>query len=153
MDQVFAFKLVSDNDEIGQVYNFVKGFPLDYPHYLDWLEKCRRELESGYKKAFCAIDSTGRIAGSLIFQPHKKDSSVLELKNLRVAPGYEKHGIGAQLVVAAESYAKCHGFRKVQGDAHLDTPVLAFMLKRGYLVEGKESLYTTSLEAIISKEV
>ena len=70
-----------------------------------------------------------------------------------MAPGYEKHGIGSQLVVSAESYAKSNGFKKVQGDAHLNTPVVAFMLKQGYRIEAKENLYTARLEAIIGKKV
>jgi len=153
MGGVFTFKLLSDSDEIDRVHNFLKDFPLDYPNYFDWLEKCRRELEIGYKKAVCAVDSTGRIVGSIVFQPHKEDRLVLELKNMRVAPSCANRKIGTRIINAAEVYARRQGFRKVQGDAHLDNPVLEFMLKRGYRIEAKESLYTEKLEAIIGKTI
>lgn len=153
MGGVFTFKLLSDSDEIGRVHNFLKDFPLDYPNYFDWLEKCRRELEIGYKKAICAMDSTGQIVGSLVFQPHKADRLALELKNLRVAPSFINRKVGTKMVTAAEIYARQNGFRKIQGDAHLDNPVLGFMLKRGYRIEAKESLYTEKLEAIIGKVI
>ena len=72
--------LLTDPEEITRVYGFVKQFPLDYPNYSLWLEKCRRELELMYKKAFYTSDNSENIIGSVIFQRHKQERSILEIK-------------------------------------------------------------------------
>ena len=82
-DKEMKIELVKDAGEIEQLYDFIRKHPLDYPNYLDWVEKCKRELELGYKKAF-VCRKKGEIVGNLIFQKHKEDSSVLEMKNGRV---------------------------------------------------------------------
>lgn len=147
-------KLITGPDEIKKVYEFIKQFPLDYPDYGRWLEKMKRELELRYKSGFFVTNKKG-VIGSIIFQPHKQDSSVLELKNLRVLPSYEKKGIGAKLLKLAEDYAIEKGFKKLQGDAHEDNfKVIRFMLKHGFRRESKENLYLPSkIEVILSKEI
>ena len=65
---LYSVGLVKDPSEIRKLYDFIKRFPLDYPGYESWLEKCFRELNGGYKKAFvCMVDST--IIGEVIFRP------------------------------------------------------------------------------------
>ena len=80
---------------------------------------------------------------------------MLELKNLRVLPSYEKRGIGAKLLKSAEDYARAKGFKKLQGDAHADnSKIIRFMIKHGFRIEGKEKLYLPSkIEVILSKEI
>ena len=53
----YRVELIKNPDEIKRLYEFIRRFPLDYPGYESWLEKCFRELNEGYKKAFvCMVD-------------------------------------------------------------------------------------------------
>ncbi|MFA5382349.1 MAG: GNAT family N-acetyltransferase, partial [Candidatus Micrarchaeia archaeon] len=121
--------ILSDPELIQTLYTFIKRFPLDYPDYELWLEKCKRELELGYKQGAYITNSEGVILGSLIFQKHKQDSSILELKNLRVHPVFEGNKIGTKLIQTVEEFAKEQGFKRIQGDAHSSNPVIDFMIK------------------------
>jgi len=150
---IHKIQLLTTSGEVQKLYEFIKQFPLDYPDYFQWLEKCRRELEIGYKSAFYSTNSNGQIIGSIIFQPHKQENTVLELKNLRVEPSYEQQGIGSILESLVVLYAKENGFKKIQGDAHSQNPVIVFMKKRGYKIETRESLYTAEKEIILCKDI
>lgn len=150
---IHRIQLLTEPEEISRLYEFLKQFPLDYPDYSRWLEKCKRELELGYKKAFYATNSNGRIIGSIIFQPHKQERQILELKNLRVDPSYEQKGAGSLLESLASLYADENGFKRIQCDAHADNPVVLFMQKKGYVIEAKESLYTAKKESILVKDL
>lgn len=147
--------LIKDSGEIKRVYEFVKQFPLDYPRYDEWLKKCKRELELGYKTGFYITNNQGCIIGSVIFQPHKKDKSILEIKNLRVFPQYQRRGVGSKLLTETEKYARKKGFLKMQVDTHSDNQQLVkFLVRKGFNIETREHLYTSkSLEIILQKEV
>ncbi|MBI4448287.1 GNAT family N-acetyltransferase [Candidatus Woesearchaeota archaeon] len=147
-------KLVTDPDEIKSLYEFIKKFPYDYPDYLMWVEKCYRELQLGYKKAFvCKADEV--IVANLVFQKHKDDSSSLELKNGRVDGGYQRKKIFSSLYNAAEAYAKENGYSRIVCDTHKDNkPVIATLKKLGFEEEAQESLYQNDkLEAVLSKKL
>lgn len=146
-------QLLTSPEEVNLVYEFVKKFPLNYPDYFLWLKKCRRELELGYKKAFFATDSYSKIMGSAIFQPHKQDCSVLELKNLRVCSEFEKKGIGSLLLHIVELFAEESSFKRIQGDVHPENQTIPFILKRGYHIEARETLYTAEKEIILCKNI
>ncbi|MCC7552046.1 GNAT family N-acetyltransferase [Candidatus Micrarchaeota archaeon] len=145
--------LLTDSKTICTIYTFVKRFSLDYPDYELWLDKCRRELELEYKQAVYITNPEGIILGSLIFQKHKEDQSILELKNLRVHPVFEGKKIGSKLIKAVEQLAKEQGFKRIQGDAHSDNPVIEFMIKMGYFIDVEETLYTNKKEAILCKDI
>jgi len=49
---IHKIQLLTDPEEVQRLYEFIRRFPLDYPDYFQWLEKCKRELELGYKKYF-----------------------------------------------------------------------------------------------------
>ncbi len=150
---IHKIKMISSPEESRELYKFLKHYPLDYLDYLIWLDKCRREIELGYKKAIYCTNANNLIVGSIVFQPHKQDSSILELKNLRVDPLYEHKGAGSILEQLAKMYACDMGFKRVQGDAHADSPVIDFMLRRGYKIESEECLYTSKKEIIFIKEI
>lgn len=91
-------ELLTDSEKVQTLYNFIKQYPLDYPNYVVWLDKCKQQLETGDKKAFYATNKDS-IIGSVIFQRHKEESSVLEVKNFRVSEKYSKKGVGSALEV------------------------------------------------------
>lgn len=150
---IHKIQLLTNSEEIQGVYDFIKQFPLDYPDYFQWIEKCRSELQLGYKHSFYATNSGGQVIGSIIFQPHKQDKQILELKNLRVGLQFEQQGIGSLLEALTELYAKEQGYKRIQGDAHPENSVIDFMKKRGYRIEAQESLYTAKKEAILVKDI
>src|SRR3989344_7212594 len=92
-----TIELITDPIEIQQLYDFIKSFPLNYPDYDNWLEQCYEELCLGTKKAFvCKLE--GIIIGNLIFQRHKREPTILELKNGRVDSQYRRRNIIGRLL-------------------------------------------------------
>lgn len=112
-------KFINDFKQIQKLYEFIKSYPLDYPNYPLWLEKCKRQLEINEKLAFY-VTSNDRIAGSLVFQRHNKEYSVLELKNLRVLEEFSHQGIASQLEQMVVLYGQRNGFKRIRCDAHFD---------------------------------
>lgn len=145
--------LNTNSEEVNRIYDFVRQFPLDYPDYFVWLEKCKRELELGYKKAIYSTNFDGRIIGSAIFQPHKQEKGVLELKNLRVDSSCEQQGIGSLLISSMELYAQEKRFKRILVDTHQGNLGIEFLQKRGYNIEAQESLYTAQKEVILCKDI
>ncbi len=145
--------LNTNPEEVKRICDFIRQFPLDYPDYFVWMEKCKRELELGYKKAIYSVGFDGRIIGSAIFQQHKQESKVLELKNLRVDPSCEQHGIGTLLTSSMELYAQEKRFKRILVDTHQGNSAIEFLQKRGYNIEAQESLYSAEKEVILCKDL
>lgn len=146
-------QILTDPNLINSIYTFIQRFPLDYPDYTLWLLKCKRELELNYKHTVYITNSEGIIIGTLIFQKHKQEPQILELKNLRVHPLFENKKIGKKLIRTVEQFAIENGFKRIQGDAHSDNPVIQFMIKMGYQIECEETLYNTKKESILYKDI
>jgi len=141
-------------ENVGKIYEFIKDFILDYPNYNKWLKKCKKELEEGSKLGFYAIERN-KIIGSVIFQMHKQESSILEIKNFRVKPEYQKGGVGTKLYKSIEEYAKINGFSKVQVDTHAENnEMVKFFEKQGFKIKSKEPIYTPNqIEVILLKKI
>jgi len=150
---LYRVGLIKNSDEIRRLYDFIKRFPLDYPGYESWLEKCFRELNEGYKKAFvCGVDST--IIGEIIFQPHKEIPDVLEIKNIRVEPEYQGRKVFSRLLDKTEEYAVRNKFRKIICDTHSNNDEMINVLrKNGFVAEREECLYDDRLETILIKPI
>ncbi|MCK4647410.1 GNAT family N-acetyltransferase [Candidatus Pacearchaeota archaeon] len=145
-------KLASSSEEIMQIYQYIKSFNLNYPDYDEWAKKCKRELEFDYKKAYYAKKDS-EILGVNIFQPHKKEKNILEIKNFRVSLANKKVGIGLSLYNPLEQYAKKQNFKIIQVDTHTNEMV-DFLLKRGFKIIEKEALYSSSqIETILQKNL
>jgi len=144
---------VQTPEDAQAVFGFIKQFPLNYPDYESWLEKCKEELKIGSKHAFYVIGSKEPVVGSIVFQQHRLESQVLELKNLRVNPKNVRQTIGSWLEFLAEFYAKHNGYKRIQCDAHPENPVVSFMESRGYRIEAHETLYTAKAEVILIKDI
>jgi RimJ/RimL family protein N-acetyltransferase len=149
-----AIKLISDPEEIKRLYEFIQKFPYDYPNYMAWVDKCYRELQLGYKKAFICIND-GEIIANLIFQKHKQDPKSLELKNGRVDERYRRRKIFTSLYRAVEHYAHENGFLRIIADTHIDNQsVITTLENQGFVIEAKENLYhKDKLEVILSKKI
>ncbi|MBU2590122.1 MAG: GNAT family N-acetyltransferase [Nanoarchaeota archaeon] len=142
-------KFLKDYKEVQKVYEFVKKFPLDYPNFFVWLDKCKKQLETGDKKSFYAT-SNGQIIGSVIFQTERKESSVLEIKNFRVAEEHSRKGVGSALEIMVCSYAKFNSYNKIQIDTHQNNlTMIQFLIKKGYTIEAEEYLYLLDKPEVI----
>ena len=150
---ISKIELLEDPVQIRKLYEFIRSIPLDYPSYEEWTKKCYKEILLGYKKALvCTLDS--QIIGNLIFQPHKKDRSCLELKNGRVDQRYRRRKVFTRLCSLVEDYAIHQGYKKIIADAHIEnTEVIETFKKLGFTVESQENLYNSKLEVILVKDL
>ncbi len=145
-------KLASSSKEIMEIYQYIKSFNLDYPDYDGWIKKCKKELEYGYKKSYYYKKGL-EIGGVIIFQPHKKEKNILEMKNFRVSPANKNGGIGLDLYNSVEQYAKKQNFKIIQGDTH-NNEMINFLLKKDFKIIEKETLYSPSqIETILQKNL
>lgn len=145
--------LITDAEEIKRLYDFIRAQPFDYPGYLEWVEKCRRELELGSKRALVAR-SQGVIVANLIFQAHKQEPHVIEIKNVRVDPHYQRRGLFTQLERQLEVRVTQEGYRRIIGDTHAtNIPFIAASQKLGFRKVAEESLYNAVLETILVKDL
>ncbi len=154
MGRVIESKLVGSEEDIKRVTSYLRSLNLDYPDYQKWVDRCESELRSGYKKGYY-VEKDLQIAGVVIFQPHKQDESVLEIKNFNVSSKYSELGIGSLLFDSLEDYfEKVPSFRKMQVDTHEDnSKIIDFFKKRGFNIIKKEPLYEDSrIETILQKE-
>ncbi|MBI5871803.1 GNAT family N-acetyltransferase [archaeon] len=147
-------KLLTDSEEVRKVYEFIKQYPLGYPDYFVWLKKCRRQLKIREKKCFYA-SSRGHIIGCFIFQRHRKEPSVLEVKNFRVSEEHSRKGVGSALEIILCSYGRTNNFKRIRVDTHHNNfPMIQFLIKRGYTLEGEEKLYMPdTAEVILYKDL
>ena len=147
-------KLLTHAEELKRLYQFIKKFEEDYPDYPEWVEKCFRELQFDYKKAF-VFEINKTIFANLIFQRHKEDSSILELKNSRVEKPYRRRKIFTELLNEVEGYAIDKGFKRLICDTHEDNlAVINTLKKHGFKVEDKKDLYKRNrLETILIKDL
>jgi len=145
--------LITNPDEIKELYEFIKQKPLGYPDYLIWAEKCYCELQQGYKKGLvCRMDE--KIIANMVFQPHKQDKSCLEIKNGRVEEGFEGRGIFTALYFEVEKYARENKFKRIVCDTHSSNKaVVSRFLKLGFKIEAQEDLYQKGLEIMLAKDI
>ncbi len=102
----FEIKTLGDQKDLSSLLKFLELQPLNYPNYTDWVYgACKNDLDLGYKQAYLAL-SGGRIAGDLVFQPHKNLPRTLEFKNLRINPDFRRRALGYFLCKQAEADAR-----------------------------------------------
>ncbi len=80
----------------------------------------------------CYADN-GTLLGCLTLQPLDEDT--IKMRQVAVAPEYQKQGIGKKLVAAAEKRALQLGFRQIT--LHARKEAVAFYKKLGYKTIGK----------------
>ena len=141
-------------EQINKICEYIESFDLNYPNYKAWVAKCKSELISNYKKCFF-VEKNKKIIGSIIFQPHKKEKNILEIKNFRVSLEHRGKGIGSRLYNEIERYARERGFKIIQIDTHEDNQeLIEFLIKKSFKVIERKSLYEkTRVEIILQKNL
>ncbi len=151
---ISTIKLITDPVEIKQLYDFIRRYPLDYPNYEGWVQQCYEELCSGTKRAFvCSLE--GAIIGDIVFQRHKKEPSILEIKNLRVEQKYQRRRIASRLLREVEEFVRSDGgYNRLIVDTHADNlPVIKTFQNSGFVIVGDEALYDSKKEVILAKDL
>ncbi len=149
---MWAPQLVTSRDEIADVYNFLNRpeFVLNYPGFSDWLQKAREETLAGIKKSYIVRNESGVVIGASVFQQHKSDSHLIELKTRRVDPQLSRKGIGLALVGAMESYALAHNYKGLIVDTHAQNTVsLGSLQKAGFVEIARENLYSRDISEVV----
>ncbi len=101
----FNFRSVGDRSDITTIVDFLAVQNMDYPGYDAWVQRTEAELLINQKQGILA-SSEGKIAGNLIFQPHKTNTDFLELKNLRVHPELRRRGFAGFMLRQMEIEAQ-----------------------------------------------
>ncbi len=150
---IHKVELIKDPGEVTQLYEFIKKMSLDYPDYQLWVEKCKRELELGIKKGLVMRDND-KIIAEMVFQNHKDDNKILEIKNVRVDDAYRGRGYFGIFLAEAEKYARKHDLKRIMVDCHSDQiKIVETTLKYGFKLESNEKLYNDKLESILVKDI
>ena len=113
-----------------------------YPDHFDWLDKAHTELKTEAKRAMIALDH-GQVCGVIIYQEHKTQKGVLELKNLTVRPDLRGRYIASFLLRNTEIEGGDEfGADSVICDAKASNfSIGSFLLKQGYRALGQVDLY------------
>ena len=132
--------------ELTAVLDFLAAQPLDYPRYQEWVGRTEAELASGYKRAILAT-CDGKLAGDLVWHPHKALQGLAEWKNIRIHPEMRRRDFGRFLVRQAE--VTC-GFRGAVCDvrAH-DKNTIDFLVRCGYSIAAIVPLYDSDQPDVV----
>ena len=95
-----------DNLRAGQLIDFLLGPRLwvpdqTYPDYFDWIQRIEPELNGGCKRHMACVWN-GELAGVVVWQRHKTETSWLEIKNITVRPLVSGRMVGSFLLRQAE---------------------------------------------------
>lgn len=115
---------------------------VDYPDFDEWAEKVHAQLRSESKRAVVAV-SGGCVVGAAVYQPHRSEAGVLEIKNLTVRPDARGRHVASFLLRNAEVEGlRDFGSRSVVVDAKArNFAIGAFLLRNGYAALGARDLY------------
>lgn len=115
--------------------------PKDYPDEIDWGQKAYDETLSGLKRHMVLFDRE-EVVGDVVYQRHKQDPHVLEIKRIALQPSARGRYFASVLVQNAEIEGALEfGTTIVRGDSKVDNPIKHFLRKRGYKKVGQTDLY------------
>jgi len=150
MDIQFRLAEKSDKDFL---FKHIRAQQLNYPNYLKWVDKAMTEFEDGYKQAILAFYEKV-IVGNLLFQQHKENVNLLELKNMRIHPKVQRRYFGQFMIRQVEAENR-GGFSGIICDIHSNRKDLFWMLLAcGYKPLCDAPLYEPNiLETIMFKSL
>ena len=147
MSVEFTFTNEYRSSQTDEIIDYLNGPRLwvpkvHYPDYFDWLGKVHVELKAEVKRAMVALDH-GQVCGVIIYQEHKNQKGVLELKNLTVRPDLRGRYIASFLLRNTEIEGGDEfGADSVICDAKASNfSIGSFLLKQGYQALGQVDLY------------
>lgn len=113
-----------------------------YPDFADWLAKTEGELDKGVKRGLFCFQRR-QLVGALIYQRHKKNPMLLELKNLTVIPEMRRRMVASLLLRNAEIEGCAEfGTKGIICDAkQSNESVTKFLLRHAYKLMGTFAVY------------
>ncbi|WKZ28694.1 MAG: GNAT family N-acetyltransferase [Patescibacteria group bacterium] len=114
-----------------------------YPDYDDWLGRVHAELGKQQKRAIVALDG-GNVVGAVVYQRHKQQSDVLEIRNVTVRPDMRGRYVASFLVrnLEIEGLRDFPGVTRILCDAKRENrEIRLFLLQHRYVVAGALDLY------------
>lgn len=155
------FPFVSEITEriVGRRLWFPQGSAVDYPNIGEWSQQVYNELKSESKRAIVAVFSRrglSRVVGAIIYQRHKTERDLLELKHLSVDPAAGGRRIAAFLLRQAEveGLGEYESAAIVCDAKVLRTDVYRFLIANHYAPLTVVDLYgfQTGLDVVFRKE-
>ncbi|QSZ66363.1 GNAT family N-acetyltransferase [Methanofollis aquaemaris] len=134
-------------EEISQLENLlVPILTNEYPNFSKWLEKVQIEITNGSRFAN-GIWKEKLIATSII---KLTASGIAELKSFFIDPNFQHSGYGNDLYDDTETQCRKAGVKRIISYIYTDdTPMIEFLISKGFLISGKEDLYGNSRESYI----
>lgn len=149
----FRVDRILQRDEIKQLNDLlVPKFSSDYPNFELWLKNIQDEIIDGKKRFSIGIWKEKLIAASIV---KLTASNVAELKSFFVAPDFLMSGYSNDLYNETEAQCRKSGVNRIISYLYTDnTPMIEFLISKGFLVSGKEDLYGNYRESyILSKAI
>jgi hypothetical protein len=112
-----------------------------YPDEIDWGQKAYEESLLGIKRHMVLFDHAD-VVGDVIYQRHKTDPHVLEIKRVSLEPSARGRHFGSTLLRNAEiEGAREFETTVVRGDTKIYSGINDFLPRQGYRKVGQTDLY------------
>ncbi len=124
----------------------VPKFTSEFPNFSQWLEKAQEDIAKGNRFAI-GMWREKLIATCII---KLTASGTAELKSFFIDPNFQHSGYGNDLYNETETQCRKAGVKRIISYIYTDeTPMIEFMISKGFLISGKEDLYGNSRESYI----
>ena len=133
----------------------------DYPAHMEWREKAIEEIKDDKKRAMIAYWGAEAV-GSIVYQRHPSNPTVVEIRNVSVERHARGRHIASFLLAQTEHEAAVDfpGATMITTDTkRTNIGLLSFAAKNGYYVEAEATLDGTKfahngeLDVVLSKDL
>lgn len=149
----FRVDRILQKNEIQQLNDLLlPKFSSEYPNFEIWLKNVQDEIIDGKKRFSIGIWKEKLIAASIV---KLTASNVAELKSFFVASDFRMSGYSNDLYDETESQCRKSGVNRIISYLYTDnTPMIEFLISKGFFISGKEDLYGNNRESyILSKAI
>jgi predicted transcriptional regulator/N-acetylglutamate synthase-like GNAT family acetyltransferase len=153
MTSEFRVDRILQKDEIQQLNELLLPiFSSEYPNFATWLTNVQKEIVDGKKRFAIGIWKEKLIATSIV---KLTASGVAELKSFFVDPDFHHSGYSNDLYIETEVQCRKSGITRIISYLYTDnTPMIEFLISKGFFITGKDDLYGNNRESyILSKDI
>lgn len=144
----FQFRTLQKTKELKQLVDFLILQHLNYPKYEEWVQRAEQEILTSYKTPILAY-SDYTLVGNLIYQKHKSEPRIREIKNIRVHPDVRRRDFAHFMLRQAEANDS-QEYDAIICDARANQKsIINLLLFSGYVPIGKANLYDSHKEDIV----
>lgn len=142
----YSFRGIDGTNTISSAVDFLAAQSLGYPNYAYWVEKAETEMRLGIKGGVIAYNN-GRIAGDVVYQPHKSLLGIVELKNIRIHPEVRGRRFASFMLRQAELESRGNLFLVDTRRDQMD--MVRFLLSEGYSPIASIPLYEEGVDDVV----